>query len=501
MKNLTNTIVIALSAILVSISPVQAEMATKDEAFAVAKNWITLIVHNEGNWGGSESAEVEGIQEFKRGERVIGYFCSVQPKGFIVVSLLKELAPVKAYSANSNLDPETNVGLTDFIKICMEDILDVIEKQAGQISLARTRDVQSIVKTNYRPESEILSGDVQSFRLGLESGAIAMDYQPGIWLLTSSWHRKDPYNRECPPKEVCDHAEVGCVATAAAQIMRYWAWPPFGFGQEDNGHYVHHYDWANMPDKAYSFWPDEDPRVKAVSQLCYDVGKEAGMDYGCDESTAWLGDKPEASDMSDAYMENFFYSTDVDFEMRFHHSDDGWFNIIKGELNSNRPLQYGRIKSAAASQAAGIAGHSMVCDGWKVEGDTRYVHMIWGDEDTGKNAWYNLNNIEGSEGLIRGIRPENSLGSHLEGDYPQSQPSYFDLDATGNIATFGSDTYRQFLPGVTVKCIGLRGQISFEGPSQRLFSIKGTATGGKVAGIQIYNGAIKLYENGGLTFH
>ena len=138
--------------LLILTSSVQAEMVTKDQALIVAKNWITLIIEKEGDWGGSKMAEVEEIQEFKRGERVIGYFCRVKPKGFIVISLRNELAPVKAYSATCDLHPESDEGMADLIKGNMQRLLDGIEKQVGPIKSARTEDVQSMLEINYRPD-------------------------------------------------------------------------------------------------------------------------------------------------------------------------------------------------------------------------------------------------------------------------------------------------------------------------------------------------------------
>src|SRR5512135_2044830 len=92
--------VLAVSLVMIGLSSLaSAEMATQEEALAVAKNWVTLIIHKKGDWGGSKTAEVEGIQEFKRGNQILGYFCRVKPKGFIVVSQHMMLPSVKAYSS------------------------------------------------------------------------------------------------------------------------------------------------------------------------------------------------------------------------------------------------------------------------------------------------------------------------------------------------------------------------------------------------------------------
>lgn len=163
MKRLVLTILIASLAVMGLSSPVIAEMATMDDALTVANNWITLIIEKKGDWGGSETAEVEEIQEFKRGERVIGYFCHVKPKGYIVISLHKELVPVKAYSVKHNLDPESDEGMADLVKGGLERVLNRIEEQLGPVETLQTADLEKHLEVNYRQSWQQLTGDVGTF--------------------------------------------------------------------------------------------------------------------------------------------------------------------------------------------------------------------------------------------------------------------------------------------------------------------------------------------------
>ena len=99
MNKLMLYILLASFAALAPVSRVRAELVTKEAARTVANNWINTIIQKKGSWGDANSAFVEEIKEFKRDERLLGYFCRVWPKGYLIVSLRKELAPVKAYSA------------------------------------------------------------------------------------------------------------------------------------------------------------------------------------------------------------------------------------------------------------------------------------------------------------------------------------------------------------------------------------------------------------------
>ena len=86
-------------------------------------------------------------------------------------------------------------------------------------------------EANVFEESEY--NDDVSFALGTESGFYKPVYTEGDVLLTSHWSQGHPYNSTCPGPWALDdctavRCSVGCVATAGAQIMRYWNWPPSG---------------------------------------------------------------------------------------------------------------------------------------------------------------------------------------------------------------------------------------------------------------------------------
>jgi len=493
MKRLTITILVAFAVLTELATPVRAELVTRGEALRVANNWITLIIQKRGNWGGSETAGVAEIQEFKRGERTLGYFCRVQPKGQIIVSLRRELAPVKAFSDTCNLNPDSDEDLVDLLKGCMERILNYIEKQAGPIATVQSAELDSIIPNNCRNAWAELEHE-QDKAEEVPSWAIEMNYVEGLILLSSYWHQGDPYNRDCPSPpsgDDCDQPRclVGCVATAAAQIMRYWAWPPYGVGTG----YDDPYDWANMPNAVTGGSP-------AVAELCHEIGVAVGMDYcggtGCRSSVP-------TEDMEVVYEGPYRYSDYCVKLIRDEYSPGDWWNLIKEQLNSNQPIQYK------------VVGHSIVADGWLELGATpdRMYHMNygWGREDCseqdGCNTWYfldmlHLGNPE-EEYMLVNIFPAAALRHAIGGLYPKEgfNYRYFNQDATTDSgALFEPGQNLQFLPGVKVTCANPSGQILFQGTNYdntRLFSIKEM----KVAGIRIYGGVIRLFQNGSIKFH
>lgn len=529
MKNLTITILIASLAVISLTSPVRARIVTADEALTVAENWVTLIIQLKGDWGGAETAEVDQIQEFKRGNRVIGYFCQVNPKGFIVISLQKGLAPVKAYSATCDIDPELDKGITAIVKGKMINIIDAIENRLGPIRAAGAADIESILEINYRGAWDEFGGNNTVFKQDLESGAVLMNYAQGQVLLSSSWHQEPPYNNDCPDKG-CDwsscqipptpygcnqNAWAGCVAIAGAQVMRYWCWPPTEF---------HNYDWPNMLDEyRYSIInnrfqdssgnPCTVAQIDAVAELCHSVGTWVDTDYGCDGSSAytyhWF-----YNSLFDVFNESLRYSCSHEHRSDYSSAID-WFEFMKQDFNQNRPLVYKCIVLGG--------GHSLVTDGWQKIGSLRQYHMNYGwggvvpdpceypewSGYTSSNTWYTLDSLPGSdlddELLLGYLRPASALYSTISGDYFSVgiKYRYFDQDATGDSAAFWQGQKLQFLPGITVTCT------STEGDYIRFIGINITSSdntylfsrGDLSKGARLIDSEIRLYKNGSIKFY
>ena len=507
MKKLGITAMIACLAIMglipsVGAEPPPSEIVTADEALTVATNWIALILHHEGNWGGSRTAQVAEVREFKRGDRVIGHFVRVEPQGFVIVSIRRELGPVKAYSVISGLDPGSEEGLSDLIKDGMERVLDGIEALVGPIESAQAEAIDNILEINYRQSWAVLDVDAETFERRLETYGLDGNYQGGEPpLLSSHWKQGAPYNLQVPAPPSGDdctqaHCAVGCIATAGAQVMRYWHWPPYG----QDSPYDDRYDWPNMPDIVTELSPTQ--QIDAVAELSHEVGVAVDMDYcgwvGC-ASAAYFA-SAGGPDLLDAFEDHFRYNTAADDRDRNDYSTGvAWFNEIKGQLNLNRPLPYT------------VEDHAIVCDGWLEEGSLpdRYYHMNYGYGKTstcqnGCDTWYLLDALywggQDVEETIINLYPAPSLGDSLSGSYsPPSFPyRYFDQDATGDDVVFDAGHLLQFLPGVRVTCTG-GGKIVFRGSSTDhtvLFS-----QGNESRGIRIYNGHIYLYQNGSMVLH
>lgn len=191
------------------------------------------------------------------------------------------------------------------------------------------------------------------------------------------WGQGTPYNDMCPTYDGGTHYYVGCVATAATQIMRYHSYPEHGTGSKTitvNGQAVTAdfgnttYDWNNML-PTYEDVDYTPAQSSAVATLAAHFGVAVDMEYQPAGSGAHSMAVPHA------LREFFNYDQAVTMRKRDYYSTDEWLQLIKSELDQGRPVYY------AASSETGSSGHAFVCDGYDSQD---FVHINWG--------WYGTSN-------------------------------------------------------------------------------------------------------------
>lgn len=471
--------------------PANGQKISKEEASVIAQNWINIIIDQYGMWGDSKTASPEPMQILEQNGKQVGFFCSVNPHGFIVTSIRKELAPIKAYSAKNNIDKDSDEGISRLIKDCMEKIIIQIENQKESIETIQTEDLIEILEINYLPYWDNIYQYVSgTYKLKSPKSLSKDSYQEGDILLTSNWHQTEPYNDQCPnlgcswPCSSNTNALVGCVATAGAQIARYWNWPPYGEGSPYNDAY----DWINMPDEFTGCtWTAAE--VNATAELNAEVGQAVGMSYGCGASGAYTWD------MENVFEDQYRYSTVCGKADRDNYSAIDWFNRLKYQFNLNRPVQYR------------IPGHSIVGDGWQEIGSpvVRQYHMNYGWTGSSADTWYTLDALQGGdpseEYIIEFIYPAQALGPFVSGNfYEASFPyRYVDQDCQGGLANFYQGQFIQFLEGMKIMGTSASDYIKFYGISTDntiLYSGGNTSRG-----MRILNGSIRLQNNGSIKMY
>lgn len=194
-------------------------------------------------------------------------------------------------------------------------------------------------------------------------------------LLATTWNQSPYYNSLCPPLNTDSRAVTGCVATATAQVMKYWNHPAVGRGSHSydtpNGTLsanfdTTHYLWDSMPVSLNRF--SSATAVEAVSQLMLHIGIAVEMTYG-NSSGACVssnGDPNMAS--SENALKNYFRYNQALFGVaRVDCTDAEWDRLITADLDASRPI--------LISGHDNDGGHAFVLDGYDTLG---LYHVNWG---------------------------------------------------------------------------------------------------------------------------
>ncbi len=192
-----------------------------------------------------------------------------------------------------------------------------------------------------------------------------------------AWNQGDPYNLLCPTltnaSGETERTVTGCVATATAQVMRYYKWPAQGTGSnsytwEKGGKTLtvdfsqSTYDWDNMTETYNS--NSTTAEKNAVAKLMYDCGVSCNMEYNLSSAG---GSAASAIDQAKGLYNHFKYDAGMEHLSRNYYKLTDWNNIIKNEIDNRRPILYRGTGSGG--------GHAFIIDGYNTSG---HFHFNWG---------------------------------------------------------------------------------------------------------------------------
>ena len=198
-------------------------------------------------------------------------------------------------------------------------------------------------------------------------------------LVETKWNQTSPYNLRCPKFDE-GYAVTGCVATAAAQILKYHEWPqnntPLIPGYESKMQNYEQtlqdlqpkkFNWSAMKN-SYKFHEDADE----VAWLMRYVGQAMKMQYSPKEAGANV--------LVKAFKDYFDYATTAQEIERSLYTETEWQQKIYNEIKEKRPVLYTGGKFDVNS---GIIGyHAFVCHGYK---DGKFlINWGWGGMSDGE---------------------------------------------------------------------------------------------------------------------
>lgn len=270
----------------------------------------------------------------------------------------------------------------------------------------------------YEAQLDALSENEMPATTGSEDGDILPAY--GVphassrisALLTTMWNQSDPYNVQCPYDSA--HQErtvVGCVATAMAQIMKYWKHPLCGTGSHSYRYRSYGTLSADFGNTSYlwEYMPPVLTNASAITSrrtlqtLSYHCGVSVDMMYG----PASTGGSGAYSHKVVSALTNYFkYAPGMSLCNRGDFTDSAWAEQILADLYARRPIYY------TGHDTSG--GHAFVLDGADTSG--RY-HFNWGWGGFG-DGYYALDNLAPGRG---------GAGSNATNSFNLSQSAIFGI--------------------------------------------------------------------------
>ncbi len=292
------------------------------------------------------------------------YVFNVDDTGFVLISAENRVKPVLGYSTEGVFDATA----------AADGLMSMMRGYGDEIQYVRTYDVKTSADIKAEWEMVKSTGRIKAQR---NDRSVAP-------LVDVTWNQNAYYNDHCPedPDGPNGHVYAGCVATAMAQVMKYWNYPETGTGSHSYtpGGWGPYYptQTANFGETDYHFelMPDfldstsTEEEIFYVAQLQHHCGVAVEMMYAPDGSGAYSEDVPYA-------IENYFnYSNTTNMRYKDSYNNEEWAEMLKEELDAGRPLYY------SGSDDAGQGAHAFVCDGYD-EFDFFHFNWGWGKRDDG----------------------------------------------------------------------------------------------------------------------
>ena len=407
-------IVVSIFALLVSSMTLMAERVSREDASLVANHFMNVAA----------PSSADGVKRIAPAKRMVLKQTSAQTEnqyyvyenengeGWVIISANDAVRPILAYSETGHFP--------------IENMPSNLRKWMGKYDSFISR-----IETDNVEASEETQALWDELRQDIRRAQAAVVVGP---LIQTQWDQDAPFNNFCPGWGT-NKAYTGCVATAMAQVMKYWEWPINGTGSHSykpldvNEPYdewtgepnysqrytstlsanfeTTTYDWENMLD-IYTNSATAAQKT-AVATLMYHCGVATEMMYGNDEDggsgtmTHNYGDwdwgittTDEGGVAQNAFYAFFKYKKPIGYvrdgirDGRYTYykewTDADWTAMIKKELDQQRPLMYGG--------ASDEGGHSFICDGYN---SMNYFHFNWGWSGEG-DGYFTLSNLTPGSG-------------------------------------------------------------------------------------------------------
>ncbi len=297
--------------------------------------------------------------------RNLYYVFDIAPEGFVIVSAEDAIRPILGYSFEDSYKAED-------------------QAPAFQYWMGQYKNVIKTVRAQRKVANEGIAAEWELYASPLTQKSSEKSVAA---LVLTKWNQGMYYNYYCPqhPTGPDGRCYTGCVATAMAQIMKFWEYPASGFGSHSYEHAyfgtiaadfsaantngVDGYDWAGMT--VYG----TNTSKEAIGELMFHCGVSVDMNY----TPLSSGSFTELC--VDALKNYFHYRSTITILDQADYTWFDWKYILVDNLDEGKPVLY--------SGSGGTGGHAWVCDGYQ---DTSAFHMNWGWGGS-NNGFFDVTNL------------------------------------------------------------------------------------------------------------
>lgn len=384
-------ILISLLAVILTTGLFAAQR-TAEEAAAIAKQVHSLSLRKvikKSATGQAPERQTSTVRLVRtqlqpKSSKPAFYVFNRDQQGFVIVSADDNTRDVLAYSDEGTFSDQVP-----------DNVQFLLDYMAERIAYSGKMGKTAAATTSYTPVTPLLDG--------------------------IQWNQDEPYWNMCPIDKNGDRAYTGCVATATAQVMRYWKWPTKGTGSHSytaenvSGTLSANfgattYDWANMPKTTSGYTTTA--QKNAVATLMYHVGVAIDMNYGGETIG---GSGAYTNDVATALVDYFGYKNTLQYVYTYANGESASTTAqrMRDDLAKGHPIVVGGSDESASF------GHEFVFEGYDKDG-LFYVNWGWGGS---YNGYYAIDDLEpGGSGIggngagyshyldyIIGIEPNGSV--------------------------------------------------------------------------------------------
>ena len=371
---------------------VWARPTTEAEARRSVKGWLALDPRPLRAQMGNRPVQVKA---FKDSAGNIDYFVvSLEPDGFVIVSGDDLVEPIIAFAPRGTFDPNPQNPLYALLNRDLPGRLSEVRAKEHQARAQKRKFTpQGLHRRAQGKWTRLQAADTVPSPAVSSLGSVSdLRVEP---LVASRWGQENEGTLPCYNYYTFYsfyHYPSGCVATAMAQLMRYYSWPtvPVGAGSfliSVNGisrtdtllggdGFGAVYEWNNMildPDAA-----TDDIYRRAIGALTHDAGVAVHTNYSEWGSGAYNRNVPYA-------LTNTFKFNNVRYAYNNSLLTIPSINLnhmINPNLDARFPVLLGIVDASSL-------GHEVVVDGYGYNSATLYHHLNLGWTGLA-DAWYNL---------------------------------------------------------------------------------------------------------------